>query len=129
MATYFDMLPADINRLIEEYASREIIVEYIGSRHVEYCGSCIHFNIIFHGPVTITLPFSVLPSNLKNWARHPTYLDIYHDLGNLSGIFIGLRRHNDCIILETCGMNVAVFNPRQSEILYRKLQQIAVRHP
>ena len=127
--TYFDRLPADINRLIEEYASREIAVEYIGCRMIEYGGWCTLFTIIFHGPVTISLPFSVLPDVLKDWTKHPSYLgvDEWHTLGNLSGTSIYLSRVGNCIKLQTRDTIVAVFNPRQSEILYRKLQQIARR--
>ena len=126
-ATYFDRLPADINRLIEEYSSREILLTECkdGNPHGE---RYIFFTLVIPGPITISLPFIVTPNNLRYWTRSENYTDLDDDhdsLADVMGISIRLDKRGDTIVLRGLNADIIVFNPRISKILHRKLCHLA----
>lgn len=125
--TYFDTLPADINRLIDDYASREILLTECKDGNLYLC-RYIFFNLVLPGPITVSLPFAVSHNNLKYWTRSANYADLddNHDsLADALGMHVRLDKCGNTIVLRGMNATIVVFNPRLSTILHCKLCHLA----
>lgn len=123
MGTYFDLVPGDINRMIEEYASREILVVH---KDVSIISTdIVSFDIVFPGPVTFTIPFIVDKDELQDFVKPSRYVDYEYILGsNRTRNTIKRTRGTATIYGYDEETPIAQLNPRLSSILLTKLKRL-----
>lgn len=121
MGTYFDIVPGDVNRMIEEYANREILVVPKGRGYIT--SNIFFFDIVFPGPVTFTIPFAVDIGELRDFLG-PTTPDYEYMLISDRTQNSIKRTRGTIIIYGYATIPIAQLNPRQSVILVNKLKKL-----
>ena len=120
METYFDLVPGDVNRMIEEYASKEILVV-----RKNVSTSIVSFDIVFPGPVTFTIPFIVDEDELQDFVKPSRYADYEYILGSdRTRNTIKRTRGVATIYGYDEETPIAQLNPRLSSILLTKLKRL-----
>ena len=119
MGTYFDLVPGDVNRMIEEYASREILV---ARKNVSI--DIVSFDIVFPGPVTFTIPFIVDEDELQDFVKPSRYVDYEYILGSDRTRNTIKRTLGIITIYGYDETPITQLNPRLSSILLTKLKRL-----
>ena len=120
METYLDLLPGDIQRLVEEYAAREIIVVNRGISYADY----VKFDIVFTGAPTFTFPFIADERHLKRFTKYPQWKAVPSGGVECAGEF-ELEKIGDTMHIKVNQATITQLNSRVSGILYDKLKRFA----